>query len=101
MYINSEMISVLESNLKARYGVEITNGVMEELKKVSAIKVHDTVKIAETSEYYVDGDEYNPKDEAGVVVEIDGCDIYVKWNSGYNVYNSGYNVYKFHDLIKI
>jgi len=81
------MVEVLIMNLTARYGSDAANVIMTEIEKVSKPKNGDSVKIAETSKYYVDDDNYNPKDESGVVVEVNGVEIYVKWKNGNtNVY---------------
>lgn len=53
----------------------------------SKFKVGNFVKIRPDSEYYLDGDKLNPKDEIGTVVETDGSDyVSVLWVAGRNCY---------------
>lgn len=70
--------------------------------ELDTLSVGDNVKIAETSDYYIDGDVYNPIGEFGVIRSLDCVNdhfILVQWGDTQN--NQRTNVYRPYDLIKV
>lgn len=108
--MSSEFWDLIKSKITSQtdmVGVaNVLNEIDSEIKKCNQFNISDSsysedsdvvfyvgsrVKISQSSKFYRDDDdEYNPKDEFGVIYDIDSsCDaIYVEWENGnINSYN--------------